>query len=72
MINGFNVIAIRIQDKGRIVSRVIGSDARFTIVTAAGFHSNFVKCLHSFFIMRLKCKVHASGQFPVRSATVFA
>ena len=55
MANSLDIVAIRVQDKRTVISRmVLRSNARSTIVLAASSESGFVKCIHSLTILGLK------------------
>lgn len=64
LINGFNVVAIRVKYESCIIFRMIGPFARCAIIAPPMGQRCFVKCINSSPTLCLEGKVVSSCQFP--------
>lgn len=68
MIHSFDIIAVRIEDKGGVIAGVINPLAGSTIILVAVCEGRLIETLHHGAVLRLKGDVMVIGQYAKCSA----
>src|SRR5690606_21446624 len=64
--DGFNVVAVGVEQKSGIITRMIRAIAGGAVVFAAGIEATLIKSVHHVFARRLKGEVRAARVSPLR------